>query len=98
MKQELLKGLSEEQIAKLRACKDQKEMLALAKQEGVELTDEQLEAVSGGVCSSFTVTCPECGEWWDVYHAGDKIYSCRECGCRFHENGTVYSHGDKYKC
>ena len=51
MKEELLKGLSEEQISKVKACKNNEELLALAKQEGIELTDEQLEAVSGGACS-----------------------------------------------
>ena len=52
MKQDLFKGLSEEQIAKVKACKSQEELLKLAKEEGIELNDEQLEAVSGGVCSS----------------------------------------------
>lgn len=52
MKQELLKGLTEEQIAKIKACKNQEEVLKLAKEEGVELTDEQLEAVSGGSCDT----------------------------------------------
>ena len=51
MKQELLKGLSKEQIAKARACKSHEDLLALAKAEGVELTDEQLEAINGGACS-----------------------------------------------
>ena len=48
MREELLKGLTEEQIAKVRACKNQEELLALAREEGIELTDEQLAAVSGG--------------------------------------------------
>ncbi len=73
MKEELLKGLSDEQIAKLRACKNQEEMLAVAKEEGVELTDDQLEAVTGGVCGSTRkpnaggaqtnvgLRCPKCG-------------------------------------
>lgn len=52
MKQELLKGLTKEQIAKVRACKSQEELLELAKTEGVELSDEQLNAISGGACSS----------------------------------------------
>ena len=47
MKEELLKGLSEEQIAKVKACKNSDEVLKLAKEEGVELTDEQLQIVSG---------------------------------------------------
>ena len=58
MKEELLKGLSEEQIAKIKACKNQEEILAIAKEEGIELTDEQLQAVSGG-CG--TRTCSNCG-------------------------------------
>ena len=52
MKNDLFKGLTEEQIAKVKACKNSEELLALAKREGIELTDEQLEAVSGGACSS----------------------------------------------
>ena len=52
MKEELLKGLSEEQIAKIRECKSQEELLKLAQEEGIELTDEQLAAVSGGACTT----------------------------------------------
>ena len=58
MKQELLKGLTDEQIAKIKACKNQEELFALAKAEGIELSDEQLEAVSGGWCSETTEPCP----------------------------------------
>lgn len=62
MKEELLKGLSEEQIAKIKACQNNEEILALAKQEGFELTDEQLAAVSGGCGSSEAFpACPQCG-------------------------------------
>ena len=32
MRQELLKGLTEEQIAKVKACKNQEELLAIAKE------------------------------------------------------------------
>ena len=60
MRKELLKGLTEEQIKKVEACKNSDEILALAKAEGVELNDEQLAAVSGGGCSS-TRKCPKCG-------------------------------------
>ena len=60
MREELLKGLTEEQIAKVNECNNAEEILALAKEEGVTLSDEQLEAVSGGGCSS-TRKCPMCG-------------------------------------
>ena len=62
MRKELLKGLSEEQIKKVEACKSSEEVLNLAKAEGMELTDEQLEAVSGGGgCFGGTMKCPKCG-------------------------------------
>ena len=84
MKQELLKGLTEEQIAKVRACKNQEEMLKLAKEEGIELTDEQLEAVSGGICTSST-KCPKCGcksfEWDETCNqsCNRRRYYCVRC-------------------
>ena len=40
--------LTEEQKAKVKACKTAEELAALAKEEGVELSDEQLEAIAGG--------------------------------------------------
>ena len=51
MREELLKGLTEEQITKVKTCKNHEELLKLAKDEGVELTAEQLEAINGGACS-----------------------------------------------
>ena len=53
-KNDLMKGLSEEQIAKAKNCKSAEELLALAKEENIELTTEQLEAVNGGACSTST--------------------------------------------
>ena len=86
MKEELLKGLSEEQIAKVKACKSLESLLALAKAEGIELTDEQLEAVSGG-CFSSSGKCGKCGstDISETYHnrgyAGEYYTcKCRKCG------------------
>ena len=50
MNNELLKGLTEEQIAKAKECKSEEELLELARKEGVKLSDEQLAFVSGGGC------------------------------------------------
>ena len=93
MKKELLKGLSEEQIKKIEACKNSEEILNLAKAEGMELTDEQLEAVSGGGCFGGTPKCPECGSkdikttteeynYPDGGRGGFTVYKhkCRKCG------------------
>ena len=57
--------LTEEQKAKARACKTPEDILALAKEEGYELTDEEPKDVSGGIkwrcsdktCSGFA-PCP----------------------------------------
>lgn len=52
MRAGLFKGLTKDQIAKAKACDNASDLLQLAKDEGVELNDEQLAAISGGVCSS----------------------------------------------
>ena len=53
------KDLSPELQNKARECKTAEEILALAREEGYELSDEELRAVSGGIewtCSDDT--CP----------------------------------------
>ena len=83
MRKELLKGLTEEQIKKVEACNSSDEILALAKEEGVTLTDEQLEAVSGG-CGRKS-KCPKCGST-NVKSQGylidefEPILECKDCG------------------
>ena len=84
MREELLKGLTEEQIEKLKECKNQEEILKLAKEEGVELTDEQLEAISGG-CGD--IHCPRCGSQnirsIPLDHKVINTQVCRDCGFTF---------------
>ena len=51
-----LEDLTPEQKEKALACKTPEELLELAKAEGYELSDEELEAVSGGwapYCDSY---------------------------------------------
>ena len=52
-------SLTEEQRQKARACRTTEEILALAKEEGVELTDEQLEGVAGGWGGGGEDNCPD---------------------------------------
>ena len=87
MKQELLKGLTEQQIAKLKACKNQEEILAAVKEEGIELTEEQLEAVSGGGCGDIYY-CPRCDKHvTDIFTYTDNPDThygrCSNCGYVF---------------
>ena len=94
MKQELLKGLTEEQIAKVKECKSLDEVVAIAKQEGIQLTDEQLQAVNGGGCNSASkpTHCPRCNST-NIRTEGckhemtfnDYYYKCkcRDCGYKW---------------
>ena len=43
-----LEDLSPEQVAKAEACQSVDEALAFVKEEGFELTDEQMELIAGG--------------------------------------------------
>lgn len=58
--------LSPELRAKAEKCETPEELLALAKEEGVELSEDDLEAVSGG-----WGTCPE-NNYCSSYKGGDK--------------------------
>ncbi len=88
MKKELLKGLTKEQIEKIKACKNHDELLNLAKAEGIELTDEQLATISGGgACTVIsdigdyinTNDCPKCGcNDYDLLNDGRR--KCKKCG------------------
>ncbi len=54
--------LTPEQKEKALACKTPEEMLALAKEEGYELSEEELTGVSGGMwekCNNYDDPCPE---------------------------------------
>ena len=87
MKKELLEGLNQEQIDKVKSCDSAEEILKAAKEEGVELTDEQLEAVSGGGCSR-NVPCPRCNTFSSqdgTDSNGTPMYKCPECGYRFYK-------------
>ena len=53
--------LSEEQKAKMRACKTPEELLSVAREEGYELTDDELEQISGGGIWLSDIKCPYCG-------------------------------------
>ena len=83
MRKELLKGLSEEQIKKVEACKSPEEIIELAKAEGIELTDEQLEAISGGCARRKIPNCPVCGSsnvHMNLLEGNTKDYfTCRVC-------------------
>ena len=44
-----IEDLSPEVLEKAKACKTPEELFALAKEEGIGLSEEELEALSGGV-------------------------------------------------
>ena len=46
--QDLYNKLTDEQKKRFRDCKTQEDFLRVVQEEGIELTDDQLEAISGG--------------------------------------------------
>ena len=100
MREELLKGLTEEQIAKVKACKNSEEILALAKAEGVTLSDEQLEAVSGGGCAdnvgplkkeeTYEYACPKCNSHDTTHKFTEKGISHYQIRCDCKTCGHVW--------
>ena len=55
--------LTDEQKEKLKSCKDSSELKSMLNYMGVEMSDEQLEAASGGdsnweKCDTFEPPCP----------------------------------------
>ena len=89
-RKELFKGLTKEQIEKAKNCKDMTELMKLAKEEGIELTDEQLEAVSGGGCSQTSANnqsykvCPMCGSV-NIFHTFVEDFSREYHDCECHD-------------
>ena len=86
MREGLLKGLTQEQIAKAKACNSNEELLAIAKEEGIELNDEQLAVISGGchtsTCEQIKIDqmqCPECGNWYCMEKVSEYWFRCKWC-------------------
>lgn len=52
-------NLTEDQVARLRACKSEDELRAFAEEQGIELTDDQLGAVSGGHAGLYIGDLPD---------------------------------------
>ena len=69
--------ISAEQLKKASECTSREELLELADQEGIELTDEQLEQVSGGWGNDRR--CPQCGSDNIVYDNYLSIFICQDC-------------------
>ena len=78
-------NLTPEQIEKANACKSPDELIGLAKAEGVELTDEQIEQISGGGVWNKPQNCPACGGG-TIYHYGTEFH-CKDCGHVWTEGG-----------
>jgi len=85
-REELLKGLTPEQVEKVNGCKNSAQLLALAKSEGIELTEEQLSAVSGGGCIFDSIDqspCPKCMCSKDVVDVSATVSHCNKCDIDF---------------
>ena len=78
----IMDTLTDEQKEKVKACKDDKELMDLLAREGVELPDEALNSISGG-------GCPD---------KRDKGYSVGEKGCAICGQRKAVKGGLCYTC
>ena len=71
--------------AKVNACTTPEEVLALAKEEGYTLTDDDLDQISGGFWSegSDGPICPYCGSGNLTESVDFPLYKCLDCGQKF---------------
>ena len=69
--------LTPEQKEKVGNCHTPEEILSLAKQEGYELSEEEMEQISGGKKAWNTTDCPKCG-YPMTAHKNAAI--CEKCG------------------
>lgn len=74
-----VKDMTPEQIEKAKACKTPEEILAMVREEGIELSDKQLEAIAGGGWKGHQ--CPKCGSY-DVEPLAGMQLVCNTCGYR----------------
>ena len=78
------KNLSEEAKKKIAGCKTPEDYMAVAKELGYELTDEQLEKIGGGQEVSGWMDppkCPKCGSK-NVDMVFNTQYECFEYHCK----------------
>ena len=87
-----LENLSPDFLEKVKACKTEEEYLALAKEEGIELLPEQLDAISGGneEPKGAFKKCPNCGYDRAAFYrgliSGIGVYKCPNCGESFEQH------------
>ena len=74
-----VEDLTPEQIEKAKACRSPEEIVAVFREEGIELSDAQLEKVSGGGWLGHQ--CPRCGSY-DVDLLANGGMVCDKCGFR----------------
>ena len=80
-------NLTDEQKEKIAGCKDKEDYLSLARELGYELSEEELDNISGGDDVDGWADrpcCPNCGSYnVAVAYDGGLCYRCRDCGCEW---------------
>lgn len=92
MRNDLFQGLNERELELVYRCRNSREILEIAKKEGYTLTEEQLEAVSGGGCEGdlLMAKCPQCGQINLSVENDPGHYICSQCGNDWFERRRRY--------
>ena len=73
-------NLTPEQLEAFKSCTTPESVLALAQSEGIELSDDELDTISGGGWDDpIGIYCPKCNSMLLGVKRGEK-YTCYFCG------------------
>ena len=81
-----VEGMTPEQIEQVKKCETPEEYLAFAKENDIELSDEQLDAISGGGavgCFFGFHDLEATGAWTGPLNGNLKEFRCKDCGETF---------------
>ena len=82
-----LDNLTPDQIEKAKTIETPEDLAKFAKENGIELTDEQLEKVAGGSVwdetKTYKTTCVKCGKTVSWTGGSETPVMCPYCGRKF---------------
>ncbi len=74
--------MTPEQIEEAKKLATPEQMLAYARDNGIDLTDDEMDSIAGGYGSGEAIVCPYCGST-DINTRVKEAYECRACGKAF---------------
>ncbi|MBR3157824.1 MAG: Nif11 family protein [Atopobiaceae bacterium] len=85
-------NLVDDQHAKLKKCETPEEILALAQEEGYDLSDAELQEISGGSWNPVYELIPKCPACGSLAVSSFPVPASGVLRCVCHDYGNVFTH------